>query len=84
MEILSDFHHLLALVSHWNVTASCQDIKPVLSQLTCANKYLFKSPLVLTSPLLDSPRGEPQGSQAMEFSHLLQAPLAVSFLTAST
>lgn len=48
MEILSDFHHILVLVSRWNVTTSCQDIKPVQTQLTCAKKYLSKSPLVLT------------------------------------
>ena len=36
MGILKDFHRVLALVSHWNVTSSCRDIRPAQTQLTCA------------------------------------------------
>ena len=65
MEIFSNFHHILALASHWNVTASCQDTKPALSQLMYAktNKQnktpLFKSPLVPTVLLGKSSAGLP-------------------------
>ena len=71
------------------MTASCQDIKPALSQPVYANKKkkpLIKSPLVptvppvqdrssCTSPLLGSPRGEPGEARPGQLSPLLQAPL---------
>lgn len=78
MEILSNFHHILALESHWNVTASCQDIKPALSQLMYAKqtnktkhpflKVLWCQPFSWASPLLDSPGGEPGKPDHGQFS----------------
>lgn len=83
------FHHILALVSRWNVTTSCQDIKPVRSQLKCGkkkNKNPFKksfgAALLLDKPSAGSPGGEPGKARLWTVFHLLQAPPAASFLTA--
>lgn len=84
------FHHILALESHWNVTASYQDIKPALSQTVHANKkkkMLLRSPLVPTVPpvqvLCWAPLEVSPGKPTQQLSPLLQDPLVAPNTTLS-